>query len=200
MNTPYRYSTVTGWLRIEELWPEEEAAAAVTAEERALAARYSAPQRRREFLSWRALLRRELGPVPVDYTSAGAPYLLEEGGWIGVSHSRRYVALAYSSQSPCAVDVESADRNFSAIRSRYLTLEEEALSPHPAWCCIAWCAKECLYKLGGRREIDLLRDIRLQSGAPAAADEGEIRGEVLGRSHRLHFARIGTDWALWCLE
>ena len=40
---------------------------------------------------------------------------------------------------------------------------------------MAWCAKETLYKLAGRRELDLLRDLRL-----TAAGEGWIEGRICG--------------------
>ena len=185
-----------GWLCVEPLWPEELAAGAVTEADRTAAAGFASARRRREFLSWRAVLYRELGhPVQVTYDPSGAPRLPAGEGFVGVSHSRGQVAVRWSPSNPCAVDIESPERDFEKVAARYLTAEERALGGACAeWLCIAWCAKECLYKLGRERGADLLRDIRLIDYRP---DEGTITGSIRGRTCCLHTARFGCDRAVW---
>ena len=174
-----------GWLCVEPLWPEELAAGAVTEADRTAAAGFASARRRREFLSWRAVLYRELGhPVQVTYDPSGAPRLPVGEGFVGVSHSCGQVAVRWSPSNPCAVDIESPERDFEKVAARYLTAEERALGGACAeWLCIAWCAKECLYKLGRERGADLLRDIRLIDYRP---DEGTITGSIRGRTCCLH--------------
>ena len=135
-----------GWLCVEPLWPEELAAGAVTEADRTAAAGFASARRRREFLSWRAVLYRELGhPVQVTYDPSGAPRLPAGEGFVGVSHSRGQVAVRWSPSNPCAVDIESPERDFEKVAARYLTAEERALGGACAeWLSIAWCAKECL--------------------------------------------------------
>lgn len=188
-----------GWLCVEPLWPVERALGAVTAEDRKQAAEFASAHRRQEFLSWRALLYRELGrSVQIEYDPAGAPYMTDFQGCIGVSHSRGQVALCWSPAGRCAVDIESADRDFTKVLSRYLTPEEERTANHEAWLCIAWCAKECLYKLAGERDLDLREDLRLTEMHPAKEPQsGTLTGSVKGHPHRLRFARFGPDWAVW---
>ena len=65
------------------------------------------------------------------------------------------------SEGPCAVDIESETRNFGRVIARYMTPCERRLSESALWPAVAWCAKEALYKYAGRRELDLLRDLRL---------------------------------------
>ena len=72
------------------------------------------------------------------------------------------------------MDIEPATRDFRRAASRYLTPEEEALSDDPLLPGIVWCAKETLYKYAGRRELDLLRDLRILSVDIAA-------GRIVGR-------------------
>ena len=36
------------------------------------------------------------------------------------------------------------------------------LSDDSHWLAVAWCAKETLYKYAGRRELDLLLDLRIE--------------------------------------
>lgn len=185
-----------GWLCVEPLWSEERAAGAVTDADRAAAARFASACRRREFLSWRAVLYRELGhPVTIAYDSAGAPLLPEGEGFVGVSHSRDQVAVRWSQSGSCAVDIENPGRNFAGVADRYLNPEERLLGGDCAeWLCIAWCAKECLYKLGRERGADLLRDIRLTA---FDSDAGRLAGTLRGRLYPLQTALFGPDRAVW---
>ena len=133
-----------------------------------------APQRRREYLTWRAVVRQELGrSVAISYAPNGAPRV-DCGLHIGVSHSRNVVAVCIG-ERPCTVDTEPADRNFESVRRRYMTEHEAALSDDPRLAAAVWCAKEALYKLGGREGCDFLRDIRIRS---VDFDEGAICGTV----------------------
>ena len=154
---------------------EEELLLRTTPEERRAAASF-APRRRAEYLGWRALVRLEAGDVRIVYDAAGAPRIADDGApCIGVSHGAGRVAVAFSDR-PCAVDVESLLRPFDRLVSRYLTVEERRLGGADAhFPAAAWCAKETLYKLAGRRELDLLRDLRL-----TAAGEGWIEGRICG--------------------
>lgn len=194
------------WLRIEPLRTESGAAAAVTEADRRAAAAF-APRRRQEFLSWRALLYEALGrPAALAYSPVGAPQLPEGEGHIGVSHSRTQVAVRYAAAAPCAVDIESPERNFDRVLPRYLTEREQRLSAAAAWPCIAWCAKETLYKLAGR-PADLLHDLELEELLPVTdADrerwrplvpQGRIAAQCCGRSCTLLYAQAGPDWAVW---
>lgn len=164
-------------LIVRPLPSEEESAGWVTADERSAAAEF-APQRRREFLAWRAVVRRELGRgVTISYREDGAPQV-DCGVHIGVSHSRNLVAVVFG-EAPCAVDTEPLGRNFNRVRRRYMTPAESALSDDPRMAAAVWCAKEALYKLAGRPATDFLNDI-----AVTAVDfgAGTMRGTIHGSS------------------
>ena len=66
-------------------------------------------------------------------------------------------------------------RDFSRAASRYLTPEEEALSDEALLPGIVWCAKEALYKLAGRRELDFRRDLHIVRLDLAA---GTLTGQI----------------------
>lgn len=181
-------------LLVGELLPEEEASALVAPADRERAHTFSAA-RRREYLSWRALLGRELGCAPeIVYETSGAPRVVGFPGFIGVSHSRSHVAVCISDR-PCAVDIESVSRSFSRLVPRYMTPEEQVLSSSPLLPAAVWCAKECLYKYAGKGGLDLLRDLHVEAVDFAA---GQIRGNIGGgRSLTLSLARYGGDLAVW---
>lgn len=146
----------------------------IAADERAAADAFGSERRRREYLTWRAVVRRALGPdVRIGYDANGAPQLLDLSLHLSVSHCAGLVAVALS-DAPCAVDAESAGRDFSRVCSRYLTPSEASLSSDPLWPAVAWCAKETLYKYARRRELDLCRDLRLLEADLAG-------GRIVGR-------------------
>lgn len=164
-------------LIIEAPWPEGEAAAWATAEERAAAAAFGSERRRREYLTWRALVRRELGrDVRIAYDAVGAPVLENRPEYLSVSHCDGRVAVCLSLRR-CAVDIEPVTRNFGRVLSRYMTPEEQALAVDPLLPAAVWCAKETLYKYAGRRELDLLRDLRITEADLAA---GCLAGRIAG--------------------
>ena len=146
----------------------------IAADERAAADAFGSERRRREYLTWRAVVRRALGPdVRIGYDANGAPQLLDLSLHLSVSHCAGLVAVALS-DAPCAVDAESAGRDFSRVCSRYLTPSEASLSSDPLWPAVAWCAKETLYKYARRCELDLCRDLRLLEADLAG-------GRIVGR-------------------
>lgn len=164
-------------LFIEAPWPESEAAAWATPDERAAAAAFGSERRRREYLTWRAIVRRELGRgVRIDYDGVGAPVLEDRAEYLSVSHCDGRVAVCISA-GRCAVDIEPVTRNFGRVLSRYMTPEEQALADDPQLPAAVWCAKETLYKYAGRRELDLLHDLRILEADFAA---GRLVGSIAG--------------------
>ena len=162
-------------LWIEPPMPADEAARWTTPEERDAAAAFASERRRAEYLSWRAVVRRELGPdVRIAYDALGAPLLPGLPVHISVAHCAGRIAVC-ASPNRCAVDIEPETRNFGRTASRYLTPGERALSDDPLLPGIVWCAKEALYKYAGRRALDFLRDLRVERLDLAA---GTLTGRI----------------------
>ena len=139
-------------------------------------AAFVSEHRRREYLAWRALLYGYLGRyVRVEYDASGAPRLVSHPDLrISVSHCRDMVAVALSDRV-CGVDMERLDRDFMKAAPRFLSARERTLSEDKRLAAAVWCAKECLYKMYGRRGMDLLRDLAVGSVDFA---RGTIRGTV----------------------
>ncbi len=92
-----------------------------------------------ERAAWRSIVREKLGPdTAVGYNKNGAPVLVGAPGYIGVSHTRGWVAVVWSPE-PCAIDIELRSRPLSAAateRYGFTRIEE-------------WCAFEAEYKYEG---------------------------------------------------
>ncbi len=150
-------------LLIEPLPEEADTMRTATEAERTAARALPAGQRRREWLAWRAIVRRELGAVEIGYDRNGAPTVAGRNGLhIGVSHCRGWVAVCVSERR-CAVDIELRSRNFEKAAPRFLTDAERALGDHPLLSAVVWCAKEALYKYAGEPGLDLRRDLRIET-------------------------------------
>ena len=137
--------------------------ALIAAEDVASAMRFQNEKRRREHLAWRRIVRRELGAkVHIDYNDVGAPVVDVDDRWISVAHGGECVAVAIADE-PVGVDIESLDRDFARVAPRYMTVEELSLSDDERWACFVWCAKEAMYKLYGRRGVELRGELRVES-------------------------------------
>lgn len=134
----------------------------IAAEDVASAMRFQNEKRRREHLAWRRIVRRELGAkVHIDYNDVGAPQVDIAGKFISVAHGGESVAVAIADE-PVGVDIESLDRDFDRAKERYMNAEELALSDDCRWACYAWCAKEAIYKLCGKRGLELREELLLE--------------------------------------
>jgi len=159
---------------------------------------YGRAGRRLEGLAWRAAVRRIMPRARLAYNALGAPVVEadeaaaadtgapgpESGAeaparpWrhISVAHSGPY-AVALLSETPCGVDIESVERDFSRAAARFIAPEEAALAGTQQAMAAVWCAKEAMYKLSGRAGLDLADDLRITALDMAAGRaEGSVQG------------------------
>lgn len=152
---------MTNRLLISQLLTEEQCTGRVAKEEVERIKCFASEHRRRESLTWRAMLYDIFGhTVMVEYDKNGAPTVAGEDVCIGVSHTKDCVAVVVSS-NPCAVDIERKDRDFSRAATKFLTQEERRFVSSNSDLAIIWCAKECYYKLRRNPELDMLQGIRV---------------------------------------
>ena len=150
-------------LYIVPIASEEELRREAAAEDLEVVAHFASEHRRREALAWRGVVRHELGnDCKIGYDECGAPIVDTAECEISVSHCDKFVAVLISDRH-CGVDIESLDRNFARIASRYMSDEEKSLCSDERWSAMAWSAKEALYKLHRKGGIDFLKDIKIVS-------------------------------------
>ena len=161
------------WLVTESC---DELAALCSCADRRTGAGYRNEGRRREWYAWRALLRSIEGDVDVSYDGCGAPYIEGRAGvFISVSHTGDYVAVMLSDHR-CGLDVEMADRDFSRVKARYISSDEEKFLGMAYAEAILWCTKEAAYKWNNENAIELRDDIKVLS----VGNDGSINVAVKG--------------------
>lgn len=142
----------------------------ITAADVASASRFQCDKRRKEHLSWRRIVRRELGRgVVIDYNDVGAPVVDTLDTYISVAHAKEQMVAVAIADERVGVDVESLERDFGRAASRYMSDDEMRLSDNGWWYAMVWSAKEAMYKLYGRRGVDMRDELRVISYDDAAS-------------------------------
>lgn len=154
--------------------------------------RFSAPHRRQEWLSVRALLQELSGCGSViSYLPSGKPYLAGSSGHISISHTKGYVALILG-DSPVGIDIEQYGRRVHKVASKYMRDDEQ---PRPydgddTWSLLLhWSAKEVLFKCMEAEGVDFkehLRVLPFTPGLQGTFHACEYKTE-LRRSYLIHY-------------
>lgn len=146
---------------MEELLPY----VSLNGEENNLFLSFKNEHRKLQWLACRALLRHlvpENFPVHVSYDKHGKPSLDSAPGFISVSHAGNFAAAVYCKHSPVGIDIEQLRERIERVKERFLSKSElkqiKSLFRREI-LYICWGAKEALYKLHGKPDIDFKDDI-----------------------------------------
>ena len=120
--------------------------------------------RKKQWLSCRILLKEMLAAdhVLLNYSAYGKPSLRNRGEFLSISHSGDYAAVITSRTCPVGIDIECLKERIHRIKEKFLMLEEDrnlGETNRLEKLHIVWGAKEALYKIHGRPELDFQRDI-----------------------------------------
>lgn len=183
-------------LRIEQVNPAAESSSLLTEGDREHLATLMAPARRAQWSTARTMLRRELGEEgELRYASSGALVLSKPVGdyhYLSISHTENWVAVMFCAKR-CGVDIESIDRNFNKVASRYISPDEhERLKAKVGEIFegVMWSAKEALYKYGNQTGVDFTHDMVVTD---INTEEGIIYAELYGRATPPIYYRIVDD-------
>jgi len=132
--------------------------------------------RRRERLAVRALLNQLFdGKVYLGHHDNGRPFLQNSLIEISISHTKRFAAILTHPEDSVGIDIESLERNFSAVEKKALSPDEiEDLSEknRNLHLAIYWSAKEAIFKRMSLSDVDFAKQIELKRFSPK--DSGEI--------------------------
>ena len=120
------------------------------------------------WLSTRVLLRSMLNTssyIDCKVDEHGKPYLVNFPHFISLSHSFDYAAVMISKTRPVGIDIEQINDKIGRIAKKFMNAEELSFmdpAHHTEHLYIAWCAKEAVYKLQGKKNVSFLNNIRLR--------------------------------------
>lgn len=144
--------------------------------------RFTAPHRKWEWLSVRALLYRLLGEhKEVCYEPSGKPYLSDRSSFISISHTKGYVAVVLSPHRPVGIDIEQYAPRVHKVAHKYMR-EDEPVSLYKeddTWSLLLhWSAKEVMFKCMDTDEVDFRRHLRIEPFVP------QEKGLFVGHEYR----------------
>ncbi len=130
---------------------------------------YRSESQRRQKLAVRALLNEVFEEkMYLNHHDNGQPYLENCVTNISITHTEKYVAIIIHDEDDLGIDIESLDRDFSAVEKKALSedeiddiddLEKEKRNEQLA---IYWCAKEAIFKRMSLNRVDFAEQIEVE--------------------------------------
>ena len=162
---------------------------------------------RKQRLAVRALLNTLFDEkVYLSHHDNGKPYLENNPVNISITHTERYVAVILHDEKDCGIDVESLDRDFSAVEKKALSedeiedLEDEKRNEQLA---IDWCAKEAIFKLLSRYNLNFAEQIEVERFR--LRGEGELEATFIDKDEDeqefdLEYITFDRHVLVWVVE
>ncbi len=148
----------------------------------------SHPIKQLEWFAGRAAVQYIVRPFVYDgliKDQYGKPHLRNHDAQISVSHTAKYVVVAFHNKKPVGVDLERVSEKIRRISHKFLNDKELATANDNLEKLAAyWCAKEALYKLHGTKQLSFKQNISVQT--PAQFFKGQIHYENRIETYQLH--------------
>lgn len=144
--------------------------------------RFTAPHRKLEWLSVRALFFRLLGEHKVVcYEPSGKPYLADNSYHVSISHTKGYVAVILSTEKIVGIDIEQYGQRVHKVAHKYMR-EDESVSLYngdDTWSLLLhWSAKEVMFKCMDTAEVDFREHLHIEPFIP------QEQGVFVGHEYR----------------
>jgi 4'-phosphopantetheinyl transferase EntD len=138
------------------------------------------PNRKLEWLSVRTLINDMMGTnARIIYNEDRKPFLLDNSSNISISHSKNYTSIMLGRFKKVGIDLEYMSHRISSISDRFIN-RDEMITDSPDLVryhlYIHWCAKEALYKICDKKNINFKKNLTISPFTPE--DEGVIKGRV----------------------
>ena len=163
-------------------------------------------RRKLEWLSVRALIKAVLElDVRIVYNESRKPFLEDRTFNISISHSRDLTAVLLSRNNRVGIDLEYMSHDIERLAHKFVNEREfitDDENRHNFHLYIHWCAKEALYKICDKQDINFKQNLTLKPFD--AHDEGIITGVVNNRfgleDYQLHYYKYDNYIIAWCMK
>ena len=139
---------------------------------------------RKQKLAVRALLDAMFeDKVYLSHHDNGKPYIENCVTNISITHTDKYVAIILNDNEDVGIDIESLDRDFSAVEKKALSEDEiddlEDDDKRNEQLAIYWCAKEAIFKMMGQYNVDFAEQIEIERFRPK--NDGELEATFVDK-------------------
>ena len=143
---------------------------------------YKSEAQRKQKLAVRCLLDTAFEEkVYLNHHDNGKPFIENEATNISITHTDKYVAIILHDEDDLGIDIESMDRDFSAVEKKALSEDEiddlEDDGKRNEQLAIYWCAKEAIFKKIGQYDVNFAEQIEIERFRPKKDGELEATFE-----------------------
>lgn len=184
----------------DELFPR----VSLNSHEKKRLASFKNHNRKLEFLSVRALLQTLTSPTKrIIYNGTNKPFLEDHSFHISISHSFNYTSILLSKNKRVGIDLEYMSHRISKISHKFINAKE-AITENPELkkyhLYIHWCAKEALYKICDKQNINFKENLIIGSFSPLAEGliHGEVHNELLHEIFQLNYFKSNNYIVVYC--
>ncbi len=168
--------------------------------------RFSHLPRKQEWLSVRVLLHEMTHKsLKIVYNGSRKPFIKGNSYHISISHSRDLTSILLSRRKHVGIDLEYMSNRITSLAHKFIN-ENEYITDAEEWqkyhLYIHWCAKEALYKICDKEDINFRDHLTIEPFQPQ--EEGEINGWVQNSMRhelfRLHYFSLGNYIIVYCYK
>ena len=164
---------------------------------------------RKQRLAVRALLNELFGEkVYLAHHDNGKPYIENDSINISISHTEKYVAVILDQNDEVGIDIESLDRDFSAVEKKALSedeiddLDDDKMEKN-FQLAIYWCAKEAIFKKISKYNVDFAEQIEIEKFRNN--EEGELEATFIHKDgyeeeYKLEYITFDRHLLVWVTE
>lgn len=121
--------------------------------------------------------------IGIRYDEFGKPSLEPTLPSISFTHTGLFAAAICSSSSAVGIDLEQVREKINRVAERFLTPHELAMASGKdriEVLTLFWAAKEALYKINGKPDVDIQHDICIESFDYLCTVDGEVKALLKG--------------------
>ena len=203
MNENYECGCQLGIWKITEDYSTLRSRLKLTREELDTLEKFSHMPRKIEWLSVRVLLNEMAGgELSIYYNGNRKPFIKGNSYFISISHSRDLTAILLSQHKRVGIDLEYMSHRIGSISDRFINRNEQILEDEEQrkyHLYIHWCAKEALYKICDKQDINFKENLTIESFMPG--EQGLLRGWVRNRMRNelfsMNYFSLGNYVVVW---
>ncbi len=156
-----------------------------------------------QWLSVRVLLNEITGKnLSVIYNGNRKPFIRNNAYNLSISHSKDLTSVLLSEKRKVGIDIEYMSHRISKIASRFINENEvisKEISRQKYHLYIHWCAKEALFKMCDRKDINFKKNLTIEPFEPR--EKGFINGcvniDFLNERFQLYYFTIDNYVIVW---
>ena len=139
------------------------------------------------------------------YNARRKPFLESGSYFISISHSFHYTSILLSKNKRVGLDLEYMSHRISTIAHKFIN-DQEFITDDPDnkryHLYIHWCAKEALYKICDKQDINFKQNLTITPFQ--FSESGEIEGTVTNKfgteKFAIHYFRRDKYTVAWCAK